>query len=228
MNKEMVTAYWLWNAPVRENLSSKTKWSGQRVLDVGAGEGLLAAYLRRRGADVVTVDILAPSKPSPLHAVASSTALPFADRTFDAVVSCSTLQYVDQRCMIAEAMRVLRPGGRLLLNENGADSPIAILARIFLRTRAAIDPRTRRYLATIRSHLRPSDLNLWGFKVVSWDGHYLFGPMHALVAAIFGERSRLSRQLIALDHLILRTIPALRRFCWFHTIQLEAGCQRPE
>lgn len=228
MNDEKVSAYSLWNAPVRTNLSRNKNWSGQRVLEVGAGAGLLAAYLCRRGADVVTTDILPPPEPSALHVVASSTALPFPDRTFDAVVSCSTLQYVDKARMIEEAMRVLRPGGRLFLNENGADSPIAALARLFLRMRAAIDPETRRYLATVQSHLRPSDLKAWGYPAVIWSGHYLFGPMHALTADLFGERSLVSGLLIELDRRIIGTIPALRRFCWFHTIVLDAGCQSTE
>ncbi len=49
----------------------------------------------------------------------SSMALPFATSTFDTVVSFQVLEHVpDPQQMVDECMRVLRPGGRLLLTAN--------------------------------------------------------------------------------------------------------------
>jgi len=94
-----------------------------RVLEVGAGTGLnlpfydagadvvltepdaaMRARLRRRGAEVVD----APAE-----------ALPFADASFDAVVSTMVLcTCADPIGAIGELRRVLRPGGRLLFIEH--------------------------------------------------------------------------------------------------------------
>src|SRR5688572_14946744 len=63
----------------------------QRVLDVGAGTGLLGTELARRGCRVIVTDISrhllhrAPHRESTVAAVARAEALPFADESFDFV-----------------------------------------------------------------------------------------------------------------------------------------------
>lgn len=63
--------------------------------------------------------------------VADVRRLPFADATFDAIVSNSTLDHFDTPSEIATALgelhRVLRPGGRLLLTLDNAANPIIAL-----------------------------------------------------------------------------------------------------
>lgn len=107
---------------------------GQRVLDVGAGTGLLTLDACRRvgpTGQVVAVDLSRDalavcSRPSggddaapiPACAVGDATALPFADQAFDVVLVRSVLMYVDDRpAAIHELRRVLRPGGRVSLFE---------------------------------------------------------------------------------------------------------------
>lgn len=93
-----------------------------RVLDAGAGTGALSRGLARRLPDVhpVLVD-LSPgmlARAGDLgdpRAVASVTALPFADGTFDVVVSAWVIETVDDpHAAVSELLRVLRPGGRLV------------------------------------------------------------------------------------------------------------------
>ena len=108
--------------------------AGQRLLDVGAGTGLLALDARRRvgptGAAValdVSVDALrqcaaqpAGADPAaPLHLVAGDALrLPFREGAFGAAVTRSVLIYVaDKAAAIAELYRVLRPGGRASIFE---------------------------------------------------------------------------------------------------------------
>ena len=92
-----------------------------RVLDAGAGTGALSRRLAQALPDVhpVLVD-LSPgmlARAGALHdprAVASVAALPFADDTFDVVMSAWVIETVDSpSAAVAEMLRVLRPGGLL-------------------------------------------------------------------------------------------------------------------
>lgn len=104
-----------------------------RVLDVGAGTGLIAlAAAGRTGprGRVVAVDISrdalaecrAGAKAEGHAAVGcvggQATLLPFPDRSFDVIVTRSVLIYVaDKPAAVAEMSRVLRPGGRISVFE---------------------------------------------------------------------------------------------------------------
>jgi SAM-dependent methyltransferase len=98
--------------------------AGQRVLDVACGTGVLArAAADRVGTDgaVTGVDVndgmLAVARrhgPEIDWRTAPAEALPFEDRTFDAVVSQFGLMFFEDRpAALREMVRVLRPGGRL-------------------------------------------------------------------------------------------------------------------
>ena len=100
--------------------------SGKRLLEVGCGGGLMAEAYARRGAAVAGIDRSLPSlEVAQRHAAAEELAidyvgslaegLPFADDAFDAVVTADTLEHVeDVERAIAEAARVLKPGGRFV------------------------------------------------------------------------------------------------------------------
>lgn len=97
--------------------------AGQRVLDVGCGEGRFSRFLSARGASVVGIDptpgLLAESKrqdPSSRVLRASGEALPFANDAFDLVVAYLVLIDIpDFRAGIQEISRVLRPGGQVIV-----------------------------------------------------------------------------------------------------------------
>jgi SAM-dependent methyltransferase len=98
------------------------------VLEVGCGEGELAERMSRElEADVVAVDQsermveLARARGVDSH-VGDVQALPFADASFDVVVAAWMLYHVpDLDRGIAELVRVLRPGGRLVAATNASD-----------------------------------------------------------------------------------------------------------
>lgn len=100
---------------------------GERVLDLATGTGITAIAARERGAEVTGVDITPE-----LLAVARSKAheaghedidfregdaedLPFADATFDVVLStCGHMFAPDQEKVATELARVIRSGGRVV------------------------------------------------------------------------------------------------------------------
>lgn len=91
----------------------------QRVLDVGAGTGLLGAELARRGCRVIVTDISrhllhqARHRESAVAAAARAEALPFADETFDVVTAAQCWHWFDRTIAPREIHRVLRPSGRV-------------------------------------------------------------------------------------------------------------------
>ena len=100
----------------------------ERVLEVGCGEGELAARLASElGAGVVAIDQsprmveLALARGVDAR-VADVQALPFEDGSFDVVVAAWMLYHVpDLQRGLSEVARVLRRGGRLLAVTNRAD-----------------------------------------------------------------------------------------------------------
>jgi ubiquinone/menaquinone biosynthesis C-methylase UbiE len=112
---------------------------GERLLDIGCGPGLLARELGVRvgpGGSVAGLDLsedmLAlgaelgppPGNAAPIsYVTGDATALPYPDRSFDAVVSTQVYEYVpDMPRALAEAIRVLRPGGRIVILDTDWDS----------------------------------------------------------------------------------------------------------
>jgi SAM-dependent methyltransferase len=95
---------------------------GDRVLDVACGDGFGVRMIAQRCANVVGVDIDAPSIAAARRAtggsfvVADATRMPFEDGYFQAVVSFETLEHVPVDPFMREVRRVLAPGGVLLLS----------------------------------------------------------------------------------------------------------------
>jgi len=104
--------------------------TGLDVLDLGCGIGYFSAWLARRGARVVGLDVT----PAQLETArrmqaefgldfplveASAEAVPLADGSFDLVLSeYGASIWCDPSEWIPEAARLLRPGGRLIFLRN--------------------------------------------------------------------------------------------------------------
>ncbi len=104
--------------PLREALAGAP---GRRLLDIGGGTGNYARALKQEGWEPVVADrspgMLARAAEKGLETVeADAQGLPFEASAFDAAMMISMLHHVpDRAAALAEARRILRPGGRLVL-----------------------------------------------------------------------------------------------------------------
>jgi SAM-dependent methyltransferase len=136
--------------------------AGEDVLDIGSGPGFLASEMAETigpAGSVTGLDasdaMLAlasarawprPAGSAPVEFGAGlATALPYPDHSFSAVVATQVYEYVaDMPAALAEAHRVLRPGGRLLVLDTDWDSIV---------WRSGDDDRMRRVLRAWDGHL---------------------------------------------------------------------------
>jgi trans-aconitate methyltransferase len=110
--------------------------AGERILDLGCGDGFLTRRIAESGATVVGVDsspqMIAAATDRGLDArFASGEALPF-DGEFDAVFSNAALHWMrDQDAVLNGVHRALKPGGRFVAEFGGQGNIAAI--RVALR-----------------------------------------------------------------------------------------------
>ncbi|AEB46613.1 methyltransferase domain-containing protein [Micromonospora maris] len=122
---------------------------GRRYLEVGAGTGASAAHLRdAHGVSVATVDrsltMAAAMRARGLTGCAAADAhhLPFRTHAFDGAWADRTVQHLaDPHAAVTDLVRVVRPGGRIVLADPDYDTQVLDiadqeLARRVLRFRA--------------------------------------------------------------------------------------------
>jgi ubiquinone/menaquinone biosynthesis C-methylase UbiE len=94
-----------------------------RMLDIGGGTGRVASALLQEVDEVVIADVsmgmLKQTHRSTLKPVCShSESLPFPDSFFERVIMVDALHHViDQPASAKEMLRVLKPGGRIIIEE---------------------------------------------------------------------------------------------------------------
>lgn len=101
---------------------------GARVLDLACGAGAVARLAREadRGFAITGVDFATAIKPiDGVNLVLGTPAedLPFADASFDVVVSQYGFEYADQERAALELVRVLAPGGTAALIVHASEGP---------------------------------------------------------------------------------------------------------
>jgi SAM-dependent methyltransferase len=121
----------IWDVPESELRLFPDELAGRDVVELGCGTGYVSAWLARRGARPVGVDVSDAQLASarrfqrgfglafPLL-LASAEQVPLADERFDLVVSeYGASIWCDPYRWIPEAARLLRPGGQLVFLTNG-------------------------------------------------------------------------------------------------------------
>lgn len=143
------------------------------VLDVGCGDGLNLKFLRDKGINVHGIDfsagLIATGKQrwpdiEPFIAEGSALDLDYNDDSFDAVYMIGVLHHIntrsDQRKAVGEALRVVKPGGRVLIRESNLKNP---LFRIFWNY---VFPLTAKIDLFGGEHwVPPSLFRKWGYTI---------------------------------------------------------------
>jgi len=111
-----------WIAAARASLVPPARRPGALLVDLGCGGGLLSPHLEGKGYRHLGVDLtdsaLAAARGHGVAAVRGDVgALPLRDASADVVSAGEILEHVsDLAVVVAEACRVLRPGGTLVLD----------------------------------------------------------------------------------------------------------------
>jgi SAM-dependent methyltransferase len=115
---------YVWRAGQERRLALVRQWArldGAAILDAGCGVGMYTEQFRRFSPRVTGVEV-DPAVASPAAArlpgivLAPAEALPFPDGSFDVVFSHEVIEHVtDDAAAAAEMVRVLTPGGRIVM-----------------------------------------------------------------------------------------------------------------
>jgi len=159
-------------APVFDLLAPRP---GERILDLGCGDGVLTEKLVAAGAEVVGVDadraMIAAAKERGLDArVMDGRQLTF-DTEFDAVFTNAALHWMPQPKAVAEGVfRALKPGGRYVGEFGGHGNIAAIrtaLRAVLMRRGYKVDSLDMQYNPTAAEYR--AMLEGQGFEVLSSD-----------------------------------------------------------
>ena len=119
-------------------------FSGKRVLDIGSGPGVMVEYLTAKGAEAHCLDISPEmiaecrhlfDEQKGLHfAVADVGSIPYKDESFDIIIAMGLMEYLfDDRPVLVEMARALKPGGTLIVTLPNQSSPYRLWSRLFYK-----------------------------------------------------------------------------------------------
>ena len=192
-------------------------WHGKSALDLGARGGGLSLYLSLRGCKVTYLDLHpAPEKAHDLFlkygvterlkfVQASVTHLPMADASFDLVAFKSLLGSVGktqgwqgQQFTVAEAGRVLKPGGMFLFAENAVASGV----HQYCRTQFVPWGAEWRYVSVTEMRTLLENFDMYQLKTAG-------------LLAVFGRREWQRAMLARLDRVLHPFFPETSKYLMY-------------
>src|SRR5579864_5772115 len=214
----------LYGAVLRQLLSEQL--AGRTVLDYGCGLGEWGVWMATEGARTALLDLSPVAIEIALRRAAASSvadrvrgfaidaaSLPFSDGEFDLIYASAavhhTLKYPNA---LAELLRVLRSGGKLVLAETyGNNAVLNRLRRLRWRWSGQPDEAGEdiilgdRELDLLRPHFRRLEvhpMNLVAMAKRAFRGHFQSPAVRAAVGS-----------LEFVDRVLLGLLPGLRRYC---------------
>lgn len=150
----------IWTYPSRRRfdetlLGHLKRLNGAKVLDYGCGHGDLSLYILAQRGEVHGIDISSVYIQDAAQRcgtagydrsrfkfyVMDAHSMDFPANFFDIVVGLGILHHLDPDVALSEIHRVLKPGGRVLLQEPLADNPLLKLFRLFTPSARTVDER---------------------------------------------------------------------------------------
>lgn len=200
---------------VREAILRRLPPDVHTVLDVGCGRAWVARELCPRGVTVCSMDISLTNPkralekyPSANHCalVADAFALPFADRSIDSIIASEIIEHVpDPRAFVHELLRVLRPGGVLVLSTPYKEK-IKYCLCIHCNRRTPMHAHIHSFDERVLSGLTPNDaavvcewesfgnkvlLFLRTYPFVQWMPHRLWRIIDSLASLLVNKRAHI-------------------------------------
>jgi ubiquinone/menaquinone biosynthesis C-methylase UbiE len=181
---------------------------GGPLLEVGCGSGQMLRFLgERRPGDFALVGLdlssamIATARETVGDApvdllVGHAESLPFDDESFEVVLGIGVLEYTQLDLALAEAARVVRVGGRVVLTMQNPRSPYRIWDRLLYRhvrhLQGAAESPVRQVLAEEELVQRLGDVGLSIDDAVYYDFNVFPSPLDTLMS---GLELRISRRL---------------------------------
>jgi ubiquinone/menaquinone biosynthesis C-methylase UbiE len=204
----------------------------QAVLDAGCGQGDMTLHLLASGAMVTSLDVSSgmievvrarvrrmvgdcrgfTAVAGPLE----HSGLP--DASFDLILGKFILHHIDVPEAAAEIKRLLRPGGRAIFIENGADNRLLAVARERFTGRWGVP----RYGTEDEHPLTGRDLDVLRGVFSQVEAHYpIFECLVLFDRQVLHFRyPRVSRMVRKIDDGVHRRCPTLRRFSYRVVVEL--------
>jgi trans-aconitate methyltransferase len=196
--------------------------AGERILDLGCGDGALTAKIAAAGADVIGVDgsadMVRAAQALGLQAqVMDGQRLTF-DSEFDAVFSNAALHWMpDGAAVIAGVFRALKPGGRFVGEFGGHGNIAAIVTALTaVLTARGLDPaRVRRWYPTAERYaamLRAGGFDVQYATLIPRPTHLptgIAGWLDTFAVPLLGDLPVLDRAAL-MDEVATLLAPALR------------------
>ncbi|MCP4645348.1 MAG: class I SAM-dependent methyltransferase [bacterium] len=200
--------------------------AGHRILDAGAGTGRFTLPLKRAGFDVVALDISEEMlREALVHSRKSGNVapmlkgdierLPFEDGAFDSVVSITVVRHFPNwRDILAEYVRVLRPGGRIVFDLASGEQE-SLLGALGLGGANTVDFDPSGFDATVTVRELAHSADELGMSLVSASPSDFFNAnqllKRVLVADELAFMTELTKVLDCKDAMVLYELVA-RRF----------------